>query len=312
MDYYIRIYSNLDTTTSSQVWKIDNHIAVRVGVANAEQGPGSFFKADPGETIWDALRRQTPWFESDGQNPFHKLNLRPGEFYPRIARPIDQHPQESPGWSPGARNETSFIAIARGQLMALTRQLDRICQTVQPTEQTFSTFGHDIRNLLVLACTEVESHWRGVLAANSVNKSRFTTADYVELRNAMRLDEYAVDFPHYPWLGPLKPFDGWGSTGCPTQELKWYDAYNAVKHNRENEFERATLRYAFDAVTACAIMMAAQFGLAHGLGQRSELEAFFHFSGAPAWPLSDLYMYPYGEGTTNWVPKPFPFNIKGA
>jgi hypothetical protein len=312
MSYYIRIFSNLNQTTSSQVWKIDVDKAVRVGVGNAEQSPGSFFKAEPGEIIWDALRRQTPWFEPDGQNPFHEINLQPGEFYPRIARPIDQHPDESPGWSPGARNEANFIAIARGQLTALTRQLDRICQTIQPTEGTFETFGHDIRNLLILACTEVESHWRGVLVANGVNKSRFTTADYVELRKAMRLDEYAVDFAHYPWLTPLKPFDGWGSTGSPTQELTWYASYNAVKHNRENEFERATLRHAFHAVTACAILMVAQFGLVHGLGQRSELEAFFNISCAPKWPLSEVYMYPYGEGTTDWVPKPYKFNIAGS
>ncbi|WP_143046682.1 hypothetical protein [Bradyrhizobium erythrophlei] len=27
----------------------------------------------------------------------------------------------------------------------------------------------------------------------------------------------------------------------PSQDLEWYDAYNAVKHDRENSFERATL-----------------------------------------------------------------------
>ena len=95
------------------------------------------------------------------------------------------------------------------QLTVLTRQLDRICQTVQPTEETFGALGHDIRNLLILACTEVESHWRGVLVANGVSKDRFTTQDYVAQREAMRLDEYAIDFPNYPWLAPLEPFEGW-------------------------------------------------------------------------------------------------------
>ena len=91
-----------------------------------------------------------------------------------------------------------------------------------------------------------------------------------------------------------------GITGCPAQELKWYDAYNAVKHNREGEFGRAMLRHAFDAVTACAIMMGAQFGLPVGIGQRSELQAFFHFWGAPDWPPSEVYIYPYGEHAVGW------------
>ena len=253
----------------------------------------------------------TPWFEPDGQCPFHRTVLGPGEFYPRIARPDDQHPGEAPGWNPGARTETNVMAIACGQLATLTRQLDRICQTVHPTEKTFGVFGHDIRNLLILACTEVESHWRGVLVANGVSRGRFDTRDYAALRQAMKLDEYAVDFPAYPWLMPLKPFAGWGSTGSPTRELQWYDAYNAVKHNREAAFERATLRHAFEAVIACAIMMAAQFGLSDGLGQRSELQAFFHISAVPVWALSDVYIHPYGERSGNWMPVSFGFKAPG-
>jgi hypothetical protein len=311
MAYYIRVFLNQNFASTSQVWKIDEDIAVRVGVSNAEHGPGSFFKAEPGETIWDALRRQTPWFEPDGQNPFHRTSLDPGEFYPRMARSNDAFPDESPGISPGAQTESNFIAIALGQLTALTRQLDRICQTIHPTPGTFDTFGHDIRNLLILACTEVESHWRGILIANGVTKSRFNTTDYVALQDALRLDEYAVEFPQYPWLAPLKPFSGWGRTGRPTQELAWYDSYNAVKHDRENEFERATLRHAFEAVTACAILMVAQFSWQYGLAPRSELAAFFHFSGTPAWPPSEVYIFSYGEQQMDWTPKPYKFNIGG-
>jgi hypothetical protein len=242
------------------------------------------FETEPGETIWQALQRQTPWFGPNGESPFHKAVLNPGEFYRRMARPSDQHPTEAPGWNPGAAAERDFIAISRGQLTALTRQLDRICQTVHPTEKTFDTFGHDIRNLLILACTEVESHWRGVMVANGVEKDRLNRTDYVKLQEAMRLDEYAIDFPSYPWLPPLKPFDGWGSAGTLTHGLKWYDAYNAVKHNREAEFERGTLRHAFEAVAACAIMMVAQFGLLVGLGQQNDLRQPPKSTASGGWP----------------------------
>jgi hypothetical protein len=306
MSYYLRVVP-LQTGSSTQVWKIENDSAVRVGITNPGGGVGSYFKANLGETIWDAIRRMTPWFEPDGECPFHKARLKPGEFYPRMARPIDQHPGEAPSWSPGARLDANVIAMARGQLTTLMRQLDRICQTVQPTLGTFGTFGHDIRNLLILACTEVESHWRGVLVANGVAGERFTTQDYVALKEAMRLDDYAVDFPNYPWLTPIRPFADWGSTGRPTRDLEWYAAYNAVKHNRETEFERGTLGHAFAAVTACAVMMAAQFGIPAGLGQRSELRAFFNISGVPSWPLSEVYMYPYGEGQGDWTAVSYPF-----
>lgn len=225
-----------------------------------------------------------------------------------MARPSDQHPTEAPGWNPGAAAEQDFIA----KLTALTRQLDRICQTVHPTKKTFDTFGHDIRNLLILACTEVESHWRGVMVANGVEKDRFNRTDYVKLREAMRLDEYAIDFPSYPWLPPLKPFEGWGSAASLTDGLKWYDAHNAVKHNREAEFERGTLRHAFEAVAACVIMMVAQFGLPVGLGQQNELRAFFNFPAVPVWPISEVYIHPYGEKPVGWSPVQFGFKNAGT
>jgi hypothetical protein len=133
--------------------------------------------------------------------------------------------------------------------------LGRICQTVQPEGKNLDAFGHDIRNLLILACTEAETHWRGVLVANGVTQDRYTTNDYVKLRDPMKLDEYAVTFPNYPWLAAFKPYEGW-NTAKPTCSLGWYDAYNAVKHNRETEFERATLRRVFEAISACVVMMA--------------------------------------------------------
>jgi hypothetical protein len=304
MTYYLRRIPNV---LGLQAWKIEPHVAFRLGIPNPEQNPGSYFEVAAGETIWETIGKQTPWFDPEGPNPFYIARLQPGEYYPRIARPIEQHPHEAPGWSPGARHEANIIAIARSQLIVLTRQLDRICQTVHPTERTLETFGHDIRNLLIIACTEVESHWRGVLTANGVKKTRYTTDDYVRLLPAMKLDEYEVKFPSYPWLRGLQPYKGWGSTGKPTQELKWYEPYNAVKHNREAEFERATLRNVFEAISACVIMMAAQFGSRDGILPRSEVQSFFHFSALPAWCPSDVYIFPYGDPSQDWSAVPFSF-----
>lgn len=311
MSYYLRKVQ-VSHSSSIQVWKIEHDVAVHIGVSNPESTPGCYFKANPGETIWDAIRRTTPWFAPDGKCPFHRTKLRPGEYYPRMARPIDQHPDEAPGWSPGARSVANVIAVARGQLTALTRQLEHICRTVHPSKETFEVFGHDIRNLLILACTEVESHLRGILVANGMSKKSFSIRDYIRLVEPMKLDEYGVDFPSYPWLPPIKPFIEWRSKDGQIHGLNWYHAYNAVKHNREDEFGRATLRHAFEAVTACAIMMAAQFGLPEGLGQRSELQAFFHVSAIPAWPLSEVYIYPYGERSGDWIPVQFDLSSKSA
>jgi hypothetical protein len=48
---------------------------------------------------------------------FHELDLRPGEYYPRMSRPNAQHLSESPGSNPANHAERPLIEMGRGQLM---------------------------------------------------------------------------------------------------------------------------------------------------------------------------------------------------
>ena len=273
-----------------------NDIAAhRMGVTNPEGGP-EYFKADPGKTAMETLRAKVPAWFLPGMEQFVETILSPGQFYPRIARPSAHHPSDFPRLPVKRHSDENFIAMARSQLTALVRQLELICQTVHPCVDTFETFGHSIRSLLILACTEAETHWRGILAANHYADDQYKTRDYVLLQEAMRLGDYAVGFPAFPWLDPLRPFENWDKA-APTKTLAWYDAYNGVKHNREQEFGSATLLNVFNAVSACAIMMVAQFGTIIGLGRNTELDAFFHLSSWPRWSLTDVYLPLFEKAT---------------
>lgn len=306
MAYYLRQVPGIQP----QIWSIDDFVAIRMGVTNPESGPGSYFKAEAGETVWDTMKRQAPdWFEPAGSEPFQKTVLEPGQFYPRIARPWFGRPSDFPRIPLMRPSDNNFIAVARSQLTALMQQLAFICQTVHPSEDTLHTYGHSIRNLLILACTEVEMHWRGVLVANKVIQSEYTTKHYVRLQPAMKLGDYAIGFPSFPWLAPARPFEGWGISRNPSQDLRWYASYNAVKHNREHEFQRATLHNVFEAVSACAIMMIAQFGSIIGLGKNTELESFFYLSSSPRWRLTDAYMPPFRETTGESLEVSYPFDV---
>ena len=119
----------------------------------------------------------------------------------------------------------------------------------------------------------------------------------------MKLCEYSVSFPKYPWIDPISSFAEWDSSN-PTQSLTWYDAYNAVKHSRETNFHLATLLSAFEAVTACAIMIDAQFGT--GTGTRTE--NFFHLAAKPTWPLEDIYINLADPCSNKWSPVNFEFD----
>lgn len=293
----------------TSVWEIFDDKAVRVGVPNAETEKNCHCKIKPGQSAIDGiceLLNNTGY----GECSHWPLTLDPGQYYPRIARPSDQHSHESPGSCPGADGDAHAVAMALGQLNVLTRQLADICQTVHPDQGTLDTYGHAIRNLLILACTEVEAHWRGILVANGVMKKRYTTDDYVQLLGAMQLDEYSVDFPYYPWLGSRTPFQGWNNVS-PTQSLSWYDAYNSVKHDRETKFSRATLGRAFDSVSACAIMMLAQYGHSISGWHLSDAARFFNIRERPRWEPSEVYTLDYKSiwaGNQIWTAVRYPFS----
>lgn len=282
--------------TDTECYRLDSH---------PRQGGIYHYTAENQEALWALLGEKNAWFREGQGATFHRLDLRAGKYHPRMARP------ELPGrdhdniWYPGEAADRATIAKARGQLAVLARTLEQVCQTVHPEGANLDVYGHDIRNLLILACTEVEAHWRGVLTANGLTLHRPTTTDYVKLARPMRLREYAVSIGAFPWIEPITPFGAWGTSGKPTQELAWYDAYNDTKHDRDGQFPRATLRNAMEAVCANVVMAVAQYGLERALGDGSMLIANYTLVATPDWKPADLYTPPYDA--PNWTSEPFGF-----
>ena len=268
-----------------QIWLFHDQAATRAGVTNPEKGPGTFFKAEPGEGFFDCIRHQTPWLNPGvTEGLFYAATLGPGEYYPRIARP-NVLASNSMLWSPSVLTEKDYVASARSQLTSLTRKLETICQTVQPSEKNLDVYGHEIRNLLILAATEAEMHWRGILTANGRLVPQFNSNEYVKLIEPLKLPDYAITFHDFPGLQPIRPFSRWTKTD-PTNTLGWYKAYNGVKHNREGEFERGTLRHAFEAVSACIALQVAQFG---PTALNSELLSLVDPK-PPDWAIGEMYL----------------------
>jgi hypothetical protein len=309
MTYFILTYK-IKNYDYSALWKIDEDGAIRIGIVNAKTAKGCYYEAQSGKSIFEVICSGLSSLYEVSNFKHHKIELNPGQYYIRMARPNDQIIHESPGNNPGAEAYINTIASSLGQLDVLVRQLKNICQVIHPAKTTLLTYGHAIRNVLILAATEVESHWRGILFDNGIIKDKYSTFDYVLLKDALRLDEYSVSFPTYPWLDPLRPFENWNKDR-PTGSLIWYDAYNAVKHDREGQFERATLSSAFEAVAACAVLLVAQFSLHPDGWHFSDSHRFFNFNSTPKWGASDVYTYPYeqdwADGHVTWTAVQYPF-----
>lgn len=255
------------------------------------------------ESLHEALQR-IPMF---AKTPFtmHKMELPPGAYYPRISRPHDQHPLESLGIQPECKDSSDLLASTLSQVRYLVGILDTIFQSIHPAPENMACYGNSIRNLLILACTECEAQWRGVLVANGVTIKNPTTNQYVKLASAMRLSEYAIKLRHCPWLDPVRPFSDWSATD-PTKTIPWYNSYHSTKHDREGEFTKATLGVAIEAVSALWIMVAAQFGI-NGVLEFDDLSRYFQIAQAPRWRHSEVYINIYIGFEDSAGPRRYPF-----
>jgi hypothetical protein len=191
-------------------------------------------------------------------------SVKPGVYYPRIWRGHD--PEGNPLTAYNAVNIRSQYGYRYTQsavaAASLFDQLVEIFKHVEPSTNNYLTYGHKMRELLLLACTEIESEWRSVLEENTRKdkwQERYTTVDYFRVKEPLRLGEWSVILTDYAHLGVFTPFEKW-SEAAPTKSLAWYDAYNAVKHHREAEFPKATLENLLNAMAALHIMQVAQWG----------------------------------------------------
>lgn len=291
-DYYVRVVDD-GLSITEDFWSVEEAVAHRHIVPSQI---GTHY-ADPGEEMIATLQKRFPV----GQ--FHKLRLAPGEYFPRMARPSSIRPEASPGYNPdqsaAARNART---TSTGQLHALIHELQQICRVVHPIKDNCHAYGHDIRNIIIIASTEVEAQWKNILKANG--KKGGSTRDYVKLSLPMKLGEYRVALPWYPWLDPIAPFENWVRSDSPTKCLPWYDGYNNIKHDRENNFDQATLLNALNSVTGCFVMLCAQYGWDIAKSGEAAADAFFRLIDAPKWEPSEIYVPPYDT-----MPKerPYPF-----
>ena len=178
----------------------------------------------------------------------------------------------------GLSATTVELRLAEQALLLLIQRLDELLHFVEPSPVTLQTHSHKARELLIIACTEVENAWKSYLRIAGVvppAKGDFATNDYVKLLGPLRLTDYQASLPRYADIPLIRPFRGW-SAAQPTKSLTWYDAYNKTKHDRSSHFSQATLWNCLQAVAANLALFSVRFGPFHLFHGGGTLAAFFN------------------------------------
>src|SRR5687768_848045 len=113
----------------------------------------------------------------------------------------------------------------------LAADFRRLLEYVEPTDANLSTYSHRLFELLVRICTDFESACKERLVHDGYAKkpSDLNVFDYRTLESSLLLERDEVGVSLWrPDSIYLRPFEGWSSNDPP---LRWYSAYNKVKHN---------------------------------------------------------------------------------
>jgi hypothetical protein len=118
-------------------------------------------------------------------------SIEPGKYFPRIWRGFASEHSFGTYCAVDPRNEYGAKHFQSATAASsLFDYLVEIFRHIEPSYSNFKAFGHKVRELLILVCTEVESAWRAVLTENGYSsRSHFNTTDYVRLLPVLRLKD---------------------------------------------------------------------------------------------------------------------------
>lgn len=182
-------------------------------------------------------------------------------FY-RIARPKSY----IPNYAMDKRYASDRLQLSRAYL-CIEKELRNIFNFIEPSEQNVKVFSFELYSLLLRACTEVELNCKLILTSNGYTKSgNFNMCDYKKIQKSSKLSLYKISINNWRYNDEdrnyyydkkiLYPFGSFELDKSPS----WYSDYNQVKHNREDNFQKASLENVLNAVAGILILLYSQFG----------------------------------------------------
>jgi hypothetical protein len=162
-----------------------------------------------------------------------------------------------------AKNPEHYVRA----LTLIQNDLQSIFEFLEPSDECRTAYSYRIHALFMRTCIEVEANFKAILDENHftppINRS-LNMKDYRKVDASHHLSSFEVMLPIWNGTPPiLTPFGPWKSArGLPNPGglgLPWYQAYNASKHDRHDEFKKANLENLVMAVAGLLVLVSSQF-----------------------------------------------------
>jgi hypothetical protein len=143
--------------------------------------------------------------------------------------------------------------------LMIQEDLQRLFEYVEPCDQNMNTHSFRIYELFVRTCIEIEANFKAILRENIYSRSEnaWNIKDYQLINATHHLDDYFVTVPI--WSGENKIFQPFREWKVPNTPLSWYQDYNKCKHDRQQNFQKATFGNLLSAVTGLLVLLSSQF-----------------------------------------------------
>lgn len=143
--------------------------------------------------------------------------------------------------------------------LMIQKDLRHLFEYIEPCDQNLNTHSYRIYDLFVRTCIEVEANFKAILQENiySGPADKWNMGNYSLVNTTHHLDDYQVKIPI--WTGcqhTFKPFEEWKEKG---HTLSWYQAYNECKHNRQQNFQKATFKNLLESISGLLVLLSSQF-----------------------------------------------------
>ena len=136
-----------------------------------------------------------------------------------------------------------FLSLEQ-EVIALSRYIE-IC------DKNSSTYSIELLKLLFSASSEVDVIAK-IICKRFNKKSKAKNIYHYRLAITKAFPKLSIQEVSMPLYGmELKPWSNWSQSKTP----KWWDAYNNVKHERNNYYHEANLKNTLNAIAALYVML---------------------------------------------------------
>lgn len=144
-------------------------------------------------------------------------------------------------------NKESLLNIWYYYLI-IEKDMNETSQFIEPFNQE-NTYSFAFYKIIILSCTEIETIFKIITKSISGDENgkiseykSYILSKYPKIVNSKVFVER--------WGKTIEPFNQWNSG-----RLEWWDAYSCLKHNRKNDFKKATYKNAVFCLSALYILI---------------------------------------------------------